>query len=194
MVLKSPLFCQSPHGTVAQAQIHACMYHPRAGERAIYLRGLGQDGMIEIKRPFTLNSFQRVEDAKKQWSWLRYAGRPGREELTSERLGWDAKWYRIGGRLSCVAMSVPMTEHEWTAKHISGEFITILMFAGKYINIEHGSARFLTLKRVISAPERWERVGTLYLILPFLGKCPNNQVMLKKIPESRQDQRIIIQQ
>ena len=149
--------------------------------------------LIEIKSPFTLNSFRRVEDANKQWSWLRSAGRPGREELTSESFGWDAKWYRIGGRLSCVAMSVPTTEHEWTAKHISGELVSVLMFAGKYLENEHGSARFLTLRRVTSAPDRWERVGTLYLIIPFLGKCPNNQVLFKKIPTSRQNQRIVIQ-
>jgi hypothetical protein len=73
-----------------------------------------------------------------------------------------------------------MTEYEWTAKHISGELVSVLMFAGKYLENEHGSARFLTLRRVISAPDRWERVGTLYLIIPFLGKCPNNQGLFKK--------------
>ncbi|KAH9209012.1 heterokaryon incompatibility protein-domain-containing protein [Leptodontidium sp. 2 PMI_412] len=128
--------------------------------------------LIEIKSPFILDSFQRH---------------------TSESYGWDAKWYRIGRRLSCVAMSVPTTEREWTAKHNSGEFVSVLMFAGENLQNEHGTARFLTLRRVVSATDRWERVGTLYLIIPFLGKCPNNQVMFKKIPASRQSQKIVIQ-
>lgn len=149
--------------------------------------------LIEIKNPFTLNSFQRVEYADKDWSWVQSAGRPGREEPTSKSCDWDAKWYRIGNRLSCVAMSIPTTEHEWTAKHISGEFVSVLMFAGKYLESEHGTARFLTLRRVISALDRWERVGTLYLIIPFLGKCPNNQGLFKKIPASRHNQKIVIQ-
>lgn len=149
--------------------------------------------LIEVKSPFTLNSFERVEVANKQWSWVRAAGRPGREQLTSERFGWDAKWYRIGGRLSCVAMSVSTSEREWTAKHISGELVSILMFAGRYLESEHGTARYLTLRRVTSTLDRWERVGTLYLIIPFLGKCPNNHVLFKKIPASRWNQRIVIQ-
>jgi hypothetical protein len=149
--------------------------------------------MIEIKNPLILNSFRRVEDTKKQWSWTRAVGRPGRKQRTSKRSDWDAKWYRIGGRLSCVAMSVPMTENEWTDKHHSGELVSVLMFAGKYLDNEHGTARFLTLRRVMSTRERWERIGTLQLIIPFLANCPNNQVFFKRIPAGKQNRSIVIQ-
>ena len=149
--------------------------------------------LIEITSPFILNSFRRVEDANKRWSWKQPTGRPGRKELTSESPGWDAKWYRIGGQLCCVAVSVPTTEDEWTTKHKSGELVSVLMFAGKSVENEHGTARFLTLRRVMFAPDRWERVGTLYLRLPYLEKCPNNQVLFEKISVSRQNQRIVIQ-
>ena len=176
------------------------LYHPNRPEPIRLLDTHSNDRLmseaptlIEIKSPFALNSFQRVEDVKKQWSWVRSVGRTGRRERTSESFGWDAKWYRIRGRLSCVAMSVPTTESEWTAKHISGELVSVLMFAGKYLENEHGTARFVTLRRVMSAPDRWERVGTLYLIIPFLGKCPNNQDLFKKIPVTRRNQRIVIQ-
>jgi hypothetical protein len=70
--------------------------------------------------------------------------------VSSQASDWDAKWYRIGRRLSCVAMSVQMTEKEWTEKHESGEIVSVLIFAGKYLDNEHGSARFLTLRRVES--------------------------------------------
>lgn len=62
-----------------------------------------------------------------------------------------------------------MTEEEWTQKHESGELISVLMFAGKYIDNEHGSARFLTLRRVGYASGRWERIGMLTLTIPFLA-------------------------
>jgi hypothetical protein len=134
-----------------------------------------------------------VEKTKKKWSWTQARGRPGREQLTSQKENWDAKWYRIGGRLSCVAMSVSMTENEWTDKHISGELVSVLMFAGKYLENEHGTARFLTLRRLMSTPERWERIGTLYLIIPFLAKCPNNQTFFTKIPVGRRNGSLVIQ-
>lgn len=149
--------------------------------------------LIEIRNPILLNRFQRIEDTKKEWSWTKRVGRPGYQCLTTQSTSWDAKWYRIGGRLSCVAMSVQMTEKEWTEKHYSGELISVLLFAGKYLDNEHGSARFLTLRKVANAPGFWERVGMLSLIIPFLAECPDNQALFKKIPAKRQNQTIIIQ-
>jgi hypothetical protein len=79
-------------------------------------------------------------------------------------------------------MSVQMTEEEWTGKHESGELISVLMFAGKYPDNEHGSARFLTLRRVAYASGRWERIGMLALTIPFLVNCLNNQALFRRIP------------
>jgi hypothetical protein len=87
--------------------------------------------LVEIRSPLLLNCLQRVEDTEKKWTWDRRVGRPGREKRTSQCVDWDAKWYRIGCRLTCVAMSVQMTEEEWTEKHESGELISVLIFAGK---------------------------------------------------------------
>ncbi|KAF2679910.1 HET-domain-containing protein [Lentithecium fluviatile CBS 122367] len=149
--------------------------------------------LLEIKNPFVLNSFARVLDIEKQWSWVKYVGRPGREQRSSQQCDWDAKWYRIGRRLSCIGMSVAMTGKEWTDKHRSGELVSVLVFAGKYHENEHGTARFLTVRRVASSPERWERIGTLYLIIPFLGKCHDTSGLFRKIPASRQNRAIVIQ-
>lgn len=150
--------------------------------------------LIEIKNPILLNSFQRVEQVNKEWSWSKPTGRPGRRQGPPQKASWDAKWYRIGKRLSCVGMSVAMTEREWTAKHVSGELVSVLMFAGEYLKNEHGTARFLTLRRVpLSRPERWERVGMLYLTIPFNARCPNVQELLRKIPADRQHRSFVIQ-
>jgi hypothetical protein len=88
-------------------------------------------------------------------------------------------------------MSIVVTGQEWTAKHISGELVSVLMFAGKYLENEHGTARFLTLRR--SGPGRWERVGTLYLTIPFNAGCPTVEAFLSKIPASKQHRRLVIQ-
>jgi hypothetical protein len=149
--------------------------------------------LVEIRSPLLLNAFERVEESKKDWMWRRTVGRPGREMVTSQASDWDAKWYRIGRRLSCVAMSVQMTEKEWTEKHESGEIVSVLIFAGKYLDNEHGSARFLTLQRVESASRRWERIGMLTLTIPFLANCLNNQAMFTKIPVKSRDRNIVIQ-
>jgi hypothetical protein len=130
--------------------------------------------LVETRSPHLLICFQRVEDTEKGWAWNRVVDRPGREQRTSQSFDRDAKWYRIGRRLSCVAMSVQMTEEEWAQKHESGELISVLMFAGKYLDNEHGSARFLTLRRVGYASGRWERIGMLTLTIPFLANCLNN--------------------
>ncbi|OCT54140.1 hypothetical protein CLCR_00161 [Cladophialophora carrionii] len=150
--------------------------------------------LLEIENPFLLNKFQRVEQVKKEWYWAKAIGRPGRQKAKAQELSWDAKWYRIGGRLSCVGTSVAMTEREWTAKHVSGELVSVLMFAGQYLVNEHGTARFLTLRRVpLSMPERWERVGTLYLVIPFNQDCRDVQEFLGKIPARRQHRSFVIQ-
>ncbi|CAO2653512.1 Nn.00g029230.m01.CDS01 [Neocucurbitaria sp. VM-36] len=149
--------------------------------------------LIEIKNPYILNTWERVEDTTREWAWGKRAGRPGRQQRTSRRCDWDTRWYRIGRRLSCIGMSIAITEREWTDKHRSGELISVLIFAGKYLNNDHGSARYLTLRRVSTNPERWERVGTLYLLVPFLLGNLNPQDMFKKIPGRRQYKPVIIQ-
>ncbi|KAF1828191.1 HET-domain-containing protein [Decorospora gaudefroyi] len=113
---------------------------------------------IEIRDPILLNSFNRVEDIDREWKWGKHVGRAGREEIMSYSSDKEVRWYRIGGRLSFIAMSVAMTSQQWTAKHVSGELISVLMFAGRYCDVEHGTARFLTLRRVGPTPARWERV------------------------------------
>lgn len=148
--------------------------------------------LIEIRDPFVLCSYEREEDTKRQFGWRKGVGRPGREQATTHRETWDEKWYRIGGRLSVVGMSIAITEEQWTDKHKSGELVSVLIFAGRYHISEHGTARFLTLQRVQSTPERWERVGTLYLILPFLADCKDNLELFRKIPAELQERRIII--
>jgi hypothetical protein len=150
--------------------------------------------LLELKKPILLSSFRRVEQTKREWSWSKPTGRPGRQQRTSQKYSWDAKWYRIGGRLSCVGMSIAMTEREWTAKHVSGELVSVLMLAGKNLENEHGVARLLTLRRVpLSSPERWERVGTLYLTIPFNDRCSDVQEFLKKIPAGKQYRNFVIQ-
>ena len=72
------------------------------------------------------------------------------------------------------------------------------MFAGKYTINEHGTARFLTLRRVPptgSGPERWERVGMLYLTIPFNQGTRSVQGFLAKVPATtyRQHGSFVIQ-
>jgi len=150
-----------------------------------------QPMLMEIRNPFLLNNYQRIEDKGRKWSWAEAAGRPGREQ--NARTDEDTKWYRIGRRLSFIGMSVPMSPQEWTSKHASGELVSVLMFAGKYHDNEHGSARFLTLRKVSTAPERWERVGTLYLILPFLLSLHSSNELFHKIPASRHNKVFVVQ-
>jgi hypothetical protein len=43
-----------------------------------------------------------------------------------------------------------MSEKKWTAKHASGEIISVLMFACRYLGEDHaghGGARLLTLRK-----------------------------------------------
>jgi hypothetical protein len=92
-----------------------------------------------------------------------------------------------------VGVSVPITEDEWTEKHICGELVSVLMFAGRELKNEHGTARFLTLRKVSPLSDRWERVGTLYLTIPFLASCRDVRGLFGKIPASKQYRTIVIQ-
>lgn len=148
---------------------------------------------MEIRDPFILSQWERVEDTNREWSWQSSVGRPGREELSSAAQTWDKRWYRIGRRLAFIAMSITMSPQQWTAKHASGELISVLLFTGRYIEVEHGTARFMTLRKVSSNPPRWERVGTLYLIIPFLASCRTTSGLFYKIPARKDDRTIVIQ-
>lgn len=187
-----------PHGRERSRLLWAAdtfLYSPGQRGDAIRLRDvlsadrLGQEKrtLIGLHNPLLLKYFTRKE-TKKEWTWTRIAGREGRDQRQAESLHWDQKWYRIAGRLCCVHLSVKMSEDEWTAKHASGEVISVLMFACRYLAEDHsghGGARFLTLRRAEGAEEdTWERIGTLFLTIPkvSLDKCSGNQDLLKEIP------------
>jgi hypothetical protein len=191
------IFATSP-GITWAANIY--LSHP---DRASALRLLGAQSAaqlalesfttMEIRDPFILSSFYRVENKNKEWSWHPRIGRPGREQLSTDSPHWVARWYRIGRRLAFIGMSVAMTGQQWTDQHVSGDLVSVLMFAGRYWGNEHGTARFLTLRRVRSSPERWERVGTLYLIIPFLASCRHSAGLFAKIPARKRKRCIVIQ-
>jgi hypothetical protein len=73
-----------------------------------------------------------------------------------------------------------VSEKEWTAKLASGEIISVLMFACRYLGEDHaghGGARLLTLRKAEGGlEERQERIGTLFLTIPkiSLDNCSNN--------------------
>jgi hypothetical protein len=150
--------------------------------------------LIEIRDPLLLK-YSFSKETKKEWAWVRIAGMVGRERYEAGSLDWDAKWHRVAGRLCFIGLSVPMTEDEWTEKHVSGELISVLMFASKDPSSEHGRARFLTLRKAASAAVRWERIGILSLIIPevSLSKCMTNRDFLKQIPVRGGEGVIVIQ-
>ncbi|PQE13222.1 Heterokaryon incompatibility protein [Rutstroemia sp. NJR-2017a BBW] len=150
--------------------------------------------LIEIQDPLILKYSIRKE-TKKEWKWLQKAGRIGRKQYDIGSPDWDEKWYRIAGRLCFIGLTVRMTEQEWTDKHVSGELISVLMFASKDPSSEHGRARFVTLRKVRPAAERWERIGVLSLIIPevSLAKCETNEDFLKQIPVHRREGVVVIQ-
>jgi hypothetical protein len=158
----------------------------------------GERTLIGLHNPLVLKCFTRKESEEK-WRWVRVAGRSGRDQRYAERLNWDRKWHRIAGRLCCVYLSVEMSEEEWTAKHLSGEIVSVLMFAFRHLakeHLGHGSARFLTLRRVEGAEEeRWERIGTLFLIIPkdSLNRCSGSQELLNEIPVREWQGIVVIQ-
>ncbi|KAF2249178.1 HET-domain-containing protein [Trematosphaeria pertusa] len=145
--------------------------------------------VLEVRNPLTLKYFT-CKPTKKEWSWRRHAGRRGRERYDVGRTEWDFDWHRLAGRLVCISVSMPMTRDQWTQKHRSREFISILMFAGRDPSIKHGRARFLTLRKVISPgrPLRWERVGTVQLTIsdPELSKYQTNGEILDNLPVQRE--------
>ena len=124
---------------------------------------------IEIENPLILNTFHRTAEKEKPWHWARMIGRAGRHQRLRVRdLAWDKDWHRVGGRLCVIALSISMTEAEWTLKHVSGELISVLIYAGKEPGGEHGRGLFLTLRRVTGVLDHWERVGVFHLLLPHL--------------------------
>jgi len=98
----------------------------------------GTFSTLEIKNPFLLNKFQPVKEVNREWSWGRLVGRIGRERYMSHRVDKATDWWRIGGRLAFTSMSIDITQQEWTAKHGSGEFISVLIFVGRFLDVEHG--------------------------------------------------------
>jgi hypothetical protein len=162
---------------------------------------LGQEkrSLIGLHNPLVLKYFTRKKQPPKEWTWARIAGREGRDQRHAESQDWDGNWHRIAGRLCCVCLSIDMSEEEWTAKHERGEIISVLMFACRYLGEDHeghGGARFLTLRRVEgAAEERWERIGTLFLIIPkvSLDRCSNNEQLVKQIPVREWQGMVVIQ-
>jgi hypothetical protein len=150
--------------------------------------------LMEIRNPFILDRFKRVEVTRRKWLWKERLGRPGRQRHGNRAGKCDTRYYRIGRRLSYIAMSVAITPREWTAKHVSGDLVSVLLFAGRHHDSEHGSARFLTLRKADGADGRWERVGTLFLTLPYLGNVQDSSGMLKKVPATSQEERVIVVQ
>lgn len=166
-----------------------CQSRVRLLDRSSALR-LSNEALstIEIRDPYFLTTFHRFKDVDRPWGWRKRVGRPGREVIMSRSSDKEMEWYRMGGpegRLSFTGMSITVTQQQWTAKHVSGEFISVLMFAGRYRDTEHGAARFLTLQKVPqSSPTLWERVGMLSLTLGYLEKtgCRDIQGLFDRIP------------
>ncbi|KAL7924683.1 heterokaryon incompatibility domain-containing protein [Trichoderma austrokoningii] len=153
--------------------------------------------LLEIRKPLVLRYSIRHE-IKGSWEWRRLAGRAGEQRrYQAERQEWDKKWYRIAGRLAFVSMSIAITEEEWTQKHHTGELVSVLICTAQRPRAEHGRARFLTLQRVESDSfeARWERVGTLQLIIPEvdLDRCFTNEQLLRRIPVKEWSGAIVVQ-
>ncbi|KAK4675252.1 hypothetical protein QC764_512570 [Podospora pseudoanserina] len=163
-----------------------------------------QPDAIVLQNPYVLKYSTRhpVSESKKKWDWTARAGRVGSRSVQSDQnVPWDTKQYRIAGRLSFVAMSVEMTEEEWTKKHFDGELVSVLMYATRWNPEEqsgHGGAHFMTLRKVRSFRGRtsiWERVGVLYLVIPkvSLDKCVRGDDLLKQAPVERREMTVIIE-
>ncbi|KAK3301875.1 heterokaryon incompatibility protein-domain-containing protein [Chaetomium strumarium] len=173
---------------------------PSSADRLRCLDQEKKKTLIGLHNHFVLKYFIRHEQTQqRKWTWVRMAGRVGRHQRYGESCDWVERCYRIAGRLCYVYVSDAMSEQEWTAKHASGEIISVLMFAGRYLaeeNTGHGGARFLTLRRVEGAEEEtWERVGTLFLTIPkvSLDKCADNEGLLKEIPVRKRQGIVVIQ-
>lgn len=155
--------------------------------------------LLKVENPFILKYFN-LRKTKKEWRWERIGGRHGQQQYHAGRMDWDDEWRRLAGRLAFIGLSVPMTMEEWTAKHFSGDIISVLMFAGPVPSQSwHGRARFLTLREAqIRSPVDtpiWERIGVLQLIVheKELSKFITTKDMLGKLPVHQQGRDIIIQ-
>ncbi|KAJ9138082.1 HET-domain-containing protein [Pleurostoma richardsiae] len=155
--------------------------------------------LLEVKNPLILK-YSNLHSFRKQWEWRRLAGRHGRAQFYADRTTWDSQWRRLAGRLVSIGLSVPMTLEQWSAKHYTGEIVSVLMFAGRIPSNGHGRARFLTVRRVpTSSPaasaQRWERIGTVQLIVaePSLDQYKTNEMLLKRLPVYPRGQDLIIQ-
>ncbi|KAF2267710.1 HET-domain-containing protein [Lojkania enalia] len=122
--------------------------------------------LLEIKKPWVLKHFDCIPDNYHQWAWLRKAGRSLDKKYNAGPVSWNSDFYRIRGRLTFIGVSISITRAEWTGKHKSGEFKSVLLFAGRDPSGNHGRARFLTLRRMQEGDEIWERIGIIQLIIP----------------------------
>jgi len=201
------------------ANVHLCnraQFGEEPPTRSIKLRNCEGGKELDVEKPdvillqnsWVLKYFRRgLSDVDRSrgsaFMWQQLVGRSGRAPVeTGEGVGWDDKRYRIAGRLSYIGLSVEMTEEEWTAKHISGEVISVLMFASRYPseeNLGHGTAKFITLRRVPGAVgekrERWERIGVLSLVIvkESLDKFDSEARFLKEPRVQRRESVVIIE-
>ncbi|KAK4171832.1 putative HET domain-containing protein [Triangularia setosa] len=157
--------------------------------------------VILLQNPYVLEYSTRHEDVKREWSWTQRVGRVGRQVPSGESVEWDKKQYRIAGRLCFVALSVEMTEEQWSKKHFTGELVSVLMYATRWNpeeNEGHGGAHFMTLRKVREFRPGvccWERVGVVYLIIPkeSLDKCLTDNDLLRQAPVERREMVVLIE-
>jgi hypothetical protein len=143
---------------------------------------------LEVRDPLILTEFVciPVPSEEKPWSWRKLAGRSGMNQHDVGNMSWDLGWLRLAGKLVFRSVSITITTDEWSRKHESGDFISILMFAGRLPVIQHGRARFLTLRKVqlSDADEYWERVGIMQLQISkhVLARCRTEEEFLAHLP------------
>jgi hypothetical protein len=153
--------------------------------------------VLEVRNALVLKYFT-CKPKKEEWSWRRHAGRIGREKYDAGKMAWDAQWWRLAGRLVFISVSVKMTRADWTAKHFSGELVSVLMFAGRDPQIRHGRAKFLTIRKVQAPGEtvRWERIGIVQLTVSdqelSKHRTKTNETMLGRLPVKRAEADVVI--
>ncbi|KAK5663860.1 hypothetical protein OQA88_64 [Cercophora sp. LCS_1] len=162
---------------------------------------------IVLQDPYVLKDSVRSKVVKRgnDWYWGDSVGRVGRTVHTGESVSWDQEQYRIGKRLSFVALSVEMTEEQWTEQHLTGELMSVLLWATRWVDKEqsgHGGAHFMTLRKVRDFSPGvtcWERVGVVFLVIPnwALDKLRVDEDLSKKdnawIPVKKLETVIVIQ-
>jgi hypothetical protein len=163
------------------------------------LRSGSEDLMwLEVRNPLILTEFIciPVPPEQKSWSWRKMAGKPGMNQHDVGAMAWDSECWRLAGKLVFRSVSITMTTDEWSRKHESGDFISILMFAGRIPAIQHGRARFLTLRRVqlLDADQYWERVGIMQLQISehLLAKYRTEEVFLEHLPVSQENGCLVV--